>query len=418
MNYLEKLLAGVTMEWKPLGEVSEYVRGLTYNKSNESGNNTGYKVIRANNITLSRHTINFDNIKHIKSDTKVKESQKLFKNDILISAASGSREHVGKVAYIFSDLDYYFGGFMGVVRCSEQIKPRFLFHILTSGIFQKYLDEMLNSSTINNLSSSVMNSFQIPVPPLEVQKEIVSILDSFSELTAKLTAELTAELIARKKQYNYYLNELFNFDVGEVEMKKLNEIGGFQRGKRFVKDDMILEGVPCIHYGEMYTHYGTWANVSKSFLGKELVEIKKLRVAEKGDVVIVAAGETIEDLGKGTAWLGDEGVVIHDACFSYKSSLNTKYFAYFTRTKQYHDQIKKNISSGKISAIHSKGLSNVIIPVPSAEEQERIVTILDKFEIVTNSISQGLQKEIELRKKQYEYYRELLLTFPKNNLED
>ena len=116
-----------------------------------------------------------------------------------------------------------------------------------------------------------------------------------------------------------------------------------------VKDDMIAEGVPCIHYGEMYTFYGTWASKCKSFLSDVLVESKNLRIAVNGDVVIVAAGETIEDIGTGTAWLGDEGVVIHDACFSFRSQLNPKYVAYFTRTKQFHDQIKKYISSGKIS---------------------------------------------------------------------
>ena len=192
----------------------------------------------------------------------------------------------------------------------------------------------------------------------------------------------------------------------------MSELGIFQRGKRFVKDDMISEGVPCIHYGEMYTYYGTWAKESKSFLSEELVERKNLRIAENGDVVIVAAGETIEDIGMGTAWLGDEGVVIHDACFSYRSTLNPKFVAYFTRTKQFHDQIKKHISSGKISAINARGLEKVLIPVPSPEEQERIVTILDKFDILTSSISEGLPKEIELRKKQYEYYRDLLLNFP------
>lgn len=197
----------------------------------------------------------------------------------------------------------------------------------------------------------------------------------------------------------------------------MSELGIFQRGKRFVKDDMISEGVPCIHYGEMYTYYGTWAKESKSFLSEELVERKNLRIAENGDVVIVAAGETIEDIGLGTAWLGDEGVVIHDACFSYRSTLNPKFVAYFTRTKQFHDQIKKHISSGKISAINARGLEKVLIPVPSPEEQERIVTILDKFDILTTSISEGLPKEIELRKKQYEYYRDLLLTFPENNIE-
>lgn len=191
----------------------------------------------------------------------------------------------------------------------------------------------------------------------------------------------------------------------------MGEIGEFQRGKRFVRDDIMKTGIPCIHYGEMYTHYGTWARESKSFLSEELVENKKLRVAQNGDVVIVAAGETIEDLGKGTAWLGDEGVVIHDACFSYKSILNPKFVAYFTRTKQYHDQIKKHISSGKISAINSKGLEQVLIPIPSPEEQERIVAILDKLDSLTSSISKALPKEIALRKKQYEYYRDRLLTF-------
>ncbi len=197
----------------------------------------------------------------------------------------------------------------------------------------------------------------------------------------------------------------------------MGELGTFIRGKRFVKDDILSEGVPCIHYGEMYTHYGTWAYKSKSFLSKDLVVRKNLRIAESGDVVIVAAGETIEDIGMGTAWLGNGGVVIHDACFSYRSPLNPKYVAYFTRTKQFHDQIKKHISSGKISAINARGLEKVLIPVPSPEEQERIVNILDKFDILTTSISEGLPKEIELRKKQYEYYRDLLLTFHQNTTE-
>ena len=153
------------------------------------------------------------------------------------------------------------------------------------------------------------------------------------------------------------------------------------------------------------------------FLAKNWFELKNLRIAENGDVVIVAAGETIEDIGLGTAWLGDKGVVIHDACFSFRSPLNPKYVAYFTRTKQFHDQIKKHISSGKISAINAKGLEKVLIPVPSPEEQEHIVSILDKFNILTTSISEGLPKEIELRKKQYEYYRDLLLTFPKLKIE-
>jgi type I restriction enzyme S subunit len=196
----------------------------------------------------------------------------------------------------------------------------------------------------------------------------------------------------------------------EVEWKTLGEVGKFIRGKRFVKDDIISDGTPCIHYGEMYTHYNVWAKKSKSFVSNELAS--KLRTAKNGDVIFVAAGETIEDLGKATAWLGNEEVVIHDACFFYKSVTNPKYIAYYSRTNFFHEQIKKSISYGKIAALNSKGFEKVLIPIPPLAEQEHIVAILDKFDVLTTSISEGLPKEIELRKKQYEYYRDLLLTFP------
>jgi type I restriction enzyme M protein len=191
----------------------------------------------------------------------------------------------------------------------------------------------------------------------------------------------------------------------EVEWKTLGEVGEFVRGKRFVKKDMISEGVPCIHYGEMYTHYGIWAKESKSFVDENLAS--KLRVANKGDVVIVAAGETIEDIGKGTAWLGENDVVIHDACFSFKSKLNPKYVSYFTRTKLFHDQIKKHVSSGKISAINANGLGKTTIPIPPLDVQAEIVRILDAI----TELSAELTTEFNARNKQYIYYRDLLFGF-------
>ena len=203
-----------------------------------------------------------------------------------------------------------------------------------------------------------------------------------------------------------------------VEWKALGEVGEFLRGKRFVKADMVSEGFPCIHYGELYTHYGIWAKQAKSFLKDELAS--KLRVASHGDVVIVAAGETIEDIGKGTAWLGKTDVVIHDACFSYKSTLNPKYVSYFLRTKQFHDQIKKHVSSGKISSIHSNGLGKALIPIPSPDNPEKsieiqceIVRILDTF----TKLTAELTAELTARKKQYTYYRNQLLTFEDGQVE-
>ncbi len=224
MNYLEKLLDGVEVEWKVLGDVGKYVRGLIYNKSNESSEGYGYKVLRANNITLLGNSLNLNDVKIVNFDTRVKDTQKLYKNDILISAASGSRDHVGKVAFINNDIDFYFGGFMGVVRCDNKLNSRYMFHILTSDHFQIYLDEILNSSTINNLNSSAMNGFKIPIPcpnnpqkSLEIQAEIVRILDTFTEITA----ELTAELAARQKQYEYYRELLLSFPVPPSEQKSM-----------------------------------------------------------------------------------------------------------------------------------------------------------------------------------------------------
>src|SRR5690606_28074333 len=325
-------------------------------------------------------------------------------NTVMIINVGASAGTVG-----YSNVEFWSSDGCFCLGHSEMINNKFLYYYLIGE--QHFLKSRVRVAGIPTLDNFVVEKLQIPIPPLSVQKEIVRILDSFTELTAELTAELTTELTARKQQYNFYREKFFDFENNQIIREPLGVIGEFQRGKRFVKDDIISDGVPCIHYGEMYTHYGTWANKSKSFLSEELVKKKNLRVAENGDVVIVAAGETIEDIGLGTAWLGDEGVVIHDACFSFRSSLNPKYVAYFTRTKQFHDQIKKHISSGKISAINARGLEKVLIPVPSPGEQERIVSILDKFDTLTTSISEGLPREIELRQKQYTYYRDKLLTF-------
>ena len=286
---------------------------------------------------------------------------------------------------------------------------RWVFHILDTNEFEKIAMENSTGGGQKNLSTTWLSNYKIPIPPILIQTEIVSILDKFKELENNLEDELEARI----KQYEYYRNQLLAFENKEVEWKTLGDVGEFVRGKRFVRTDMIEEGFPCIHYGEMYTYYNIFATESKSFISHELA--KKLRVANYGDVVIVAAGETIEDIGKGTAWLGESDVVTHDACFTFKSPLNPKFVSYFLRTKLFHNQIKKHISSGKISAINAKGLAQARIPVPSIQEQERIVKILDQFDALVNDISVGLPAEIEARKQQYEYYRNKLLTFEKVN---
>ena len=412
-TFLEKLLDGAEVEWKPLKDVAEYIRGVTYNKANESTNNIGYKVLRANNITLSGNTLNFDDIKVIKFDTKVKSSQMLYKNDILISAASGSREHVGKVAFIYQDIDYYFGGFMVVIRCNNNVNSRYLFHIFTSSIFQDYLNEVLNSSTINNLNSKVMDSFRLPIPPLSVQTEIVKILDA---LTA-LTSELTSELILRRKQYEYYREKLLSFDSlellgGVVQWIKLIDLGGLIRGNGLQKKDFTETGVPAIHYGQIYTYYGTFATKTKSFVSPELA--KKLKKVDYGDVVITNTSENFEDVGKAMVYLGKEQAVTGGHATIFKPNhekILSKYFVYLTQTSFFTNEKRKYAKGTKVIDVSATDMAKIILPIPPLEEQHRIVSILDKFETLTNSITEGLPLAIEQSQKRYEYYRELLLNF-------
>lgn len=255
---------------------------------------------------------------------------------------------------------------------------------------------------------SKYSQIEIPLPPIEVQTEIVRILDKFTSLEA----ELEAELDCRKRQYEYYRDKLLSFEnVGgqEVEWKKMSEVGTFIRGKRFVRTDIVEEGVPCIHYGDIYTYYGLTATKAKTYLKPEKAE--KMNFASKNDVVIVGAGENNMDIGVGVAWLSDEEVAIHDACYIFKSKMNPRFVSHYLRGSNYHLQIRKYVCEGKICSISSKSIGLSLIPVPSLQEQERIATILDRFESLTTSLQSGLPAEIAARRQQYEHYRDKLLTF-------
>ncbi|WP_051276726.1 restriction endonuclease subunit S [Marmoricola sp. URHB0036] len=188
-------LASDSVQYKDVGEIASYVRGVTYSKVDEEAGGD-IRVLRANNITLSSNTLNFGDVKEVSGSVRVRPDQRLQADDILISVASGSKSHVGKVAYVEKDVDYYFGGFMAVLRVKSGVDSRFLFHALLSTRFSRYLEGALSSTTINNLNAKTMGAFRVPVPRLEVQRSIVKILDQFTELEA----ELAAELQLRKRQ--------------------------------------------------------------------------------------------------------------------------------------------------------------------------------------------------------------------------
>ena len=246
-----------------------------------------------------------------------------------------------------------------------------------------------------------LSASECPSPPLEVQREIVKVLDTFTKLEA--------ELEARRRQYQYYRDALLAFRDQDVQWAAMADVGEFFRGRRFTKADYVEDGVGCIHYGEIYTHYGTSTNIVISHVQPEMKPI--LRFAKPGDVVVTDVGETVEDVGKAVAWMGADDVAIHDHCYAFRHSMNPKFVSYCMQTASFIAEKAKYVARTKINTLLMDGFSKIRIPVPPLEEQERIVSILDKFDALANDISIGLPAEIKARRQQYEHYRDRLLIF-------
>lgn len=190
-----------------------------------------------------------------------------------------------------------------------------------------------------------------------------------------------------------------------VEFKPLGEIGEFIRGNGLQKKDFTESGIGCIHYGQIYTYYGTFATKTKSFVSEELA--KKLLKVECGDIILACTSENIEDVAKAVAWLGNEHIVTGGHSVVFKHKENPKYIAYFMQTSFFFNQKKKYAYGAKVIDIKTDDLAKILIPVPPLEVQEEIVRILDRF----SEYAAELQAELQARKEQYEYYRNLLLTF-------
>ena len=261
------------------------------------------------------------------------------------------------------------------------------------------------------LNVADLNSIEIPLPPLEVQNEIVRILDTFTSHAA----ELQAELQARKEQYEYYRNKLLTFDENDkgVKWMKLGEIGTFVRGNGLQKKDFTEIGVGCIHYGQIYTYYGTSTDTTKSFVPYDLAQ--KLTKVKSGNLVIACTSENIEDVCKAVVWLGEEDIVTGGHACVFAHNEIPKYIAYIFQTEYFFQQKKKYARGAKVIDIKMSDLEKITIPVPPLSEQQRIVSILDKFESLVNDLTAGLPAEIAAVQEQYEYYRNKLLTFERKS---
>ena len=190
-----------------------------------------------------------------------------------------------------------------------------------------------------------------------------------------------------------------------VEFKALGEVGTFIRGNGLQKKDFVEKGFPCIHYGQIYTFYGTSTTTTKSFVDPTLAV--RLKKADPGDIVLTTTSENIEDVCTAVAWLGDSSIAIGGHSCVFKHTLDPMYVSYYFQTDQFESQKRRFVTGTKVKDIKVADLARVKIPVPPPAVQRAIVEILDKMEL----LKAELEAELELRSRQYGFYRDALLAF-------
>ena len=190
---------------------------------------------------------------------------------------------------------------------------------------------------------------------------------------------------------------------------RLRDIAEISRGGNFQKKDFVENGIPCIHYGQIYSKFGVFTDNVLTYISESNKE--KIKYAEQNDIVMAVTSENIEDVCKCVAWLREEKVAVGGHTAIIKHNQNTKYLSYYFYSQLFFSQKKKLAHGTKVIEVTPDKLNDIIIPLPSIDEQNIIVEILDRFYKLCNDISEGLPAEIEKRQKQYEYYRDKLLEF-------
>ena len=388
LNYLEKLLDGEIVEWIALGDVTLIKTGQAVSKQAISTNPGQYPVINS-----GKEPLGF--IDKWNTD-----------NDPIGITTRGAG--VGSITW--QEGKYFRGNlnYSVTIKDSANLEVRYLYHLLHQ--MQSAIQSLCTFDGIPALNAGSLKGLEIPIPcpndpkkSLEIQAEIVRILDAFTAMTA----ELTAELNLRKKQYNYYRDQLLSFEEGDVEWKALGEVfnifaGGDKPKDAFSEEETDEFNVPILSNGiGLKSLYG-WTNLPK-------ITEPSLTVSARGTI--------------GWTSYRDRPFfpIIRLLVLTPKIGVNTKYAYYYMKT------IENNypVPPAGIPQLTKPMIENVQFPIPypndlerSQAEQARIVAILDKFDALTNSITEGLPREIELRQKQYEYYRDLLLSFPKSHSDE
>ena len=393
MSRLEELIQEYCpdgVEYRSLGEVCEKIHNIKWDKEKGS-----YRYIDLTSVDLITH--NIGETKIIDAEIAPSRAQQFVQEgDVLFGTTRPTQMRVCRVNAEY-DGQICSTGYCVLRPKRSAVLTNWLIHILSTEDFKAYLDVNQTRGNYPAISNKKLLQYLIPLPPLPVQEEIVRILDRFTSLTA----ELEAELEARKKQYEYYRKQLLGDKYKNSRNFTLGDIGSILMCKRIMKAETSPHGeVP-------FYKIGTFGTKPDAYITKEKYDeySGKYSFPKKGDVLISAAGT----IGRAVIYDGepayyqDSNIVWID---NNESVVLNKYLYYFYQTSPWTVS-----TGGTISRLYNDNIRKTKINIPPIPVQEEIVRILDRFDSLCNDLTSGLPAEIEARQKQYEYYRDKLLTF-------
>lgn len=385
------------VEWRKIGDICEIIRGNGVQKTDFVEDGVG--CIHYGQIYTHYGPFTYSTNKFVSKET-FEKARKASKGDIVMTDTSENVEDICKsVAYLGED-DIAVSNHALILKHNQN--PKFLSYSTLTNSFLDQKRKFVVGVKVSGIKPEQLAKIKIYLPSLSEQNRIVGILDTFTSSIENLKEQIAQ----RRKQYEYYRGQLL--DLEGKEEKDVHSWGEFCemiKGNGVQKADFVEEGVGCIHYGQIYTHYGSFTYTTNKFVSKETFE--KARKASKGDIVMTDTSENVEDICKSVAYLGEDDIAVSNHALILKHKQNSKFLSYSTQTNSFFVQKRKVVVGVKVSGIKPEQLAKIRIFLPSITEQNRIVDILDKFE----ASIQNLEAQLAEREKQYEYYRNKLLTF-------
>lgn len=385
-NFLEKLLDGVGVEWMSFKELTLPTSNIKWRE-----NQSTHRYIDLSSVSIESKQI--VETSEITPHNAPSRAQKLVeKDDVIFATTRPTQLRYCLITEEYTD-EVASTGYCVLWPKKDKILAKWILHWVGSSEFKIYVEENQSGSAYPAISDGKVKEFKIPIPcpenpkkSLAIQAEIVRILDAFTELTAELTA--------RKKQYNHYRAKLLSFEGGEMEWKSLGELAENLDSMRKPITSGLRDAGNIPYYG---------ASGIVDYVKDYIFDGDFLLVSEDG-ANLLARNTPIAFSISGKSWVNN-----HVHVLKFDTYVERKYVEHYLNSID----LAPYISGAAQPKLNKKSLESINIPNPVYEEKSRIVTVLDTFDALTNSISEGLPRELALRQKQYEYYRDMLFSFPK-----